>query len=124
MGWGKESGKEGRDADHDSQREKTSFTIYSLVLKRNFGYHRKQHSLTDIRKPYINTCVMQKISIPFLWLARLRASHYLILKRRYVVSVVRIFVKQRNRPEASTVSADCSHVFGTWKGISVTSYGR
>ena len=36
----------------------------------------------------------------------------------------RTIVKQRNRPEASTVSADCSHVFGKWKGISVTSYGR
>ena len=79
MGWGKESGKEGRDADHDSQREKTSFTIYSLVLKRNFGYHRKQHSLTDIRKPYINTCVMQKISIPFF-------KH--ILTRYYTILIV------------------------------------
>ena len=35
------------------------------------------------------------------------------------MSVVRIFVKQRNRPEALTVSADCSHVFGKWKGTSL-----
>ena len=56
------------------------------------------------------------LDVQFLWLARLRASHYLILKRRYVESVVRIFVKQRNRPEASTVSADCSHILRKWKG--------